>query len=93
MPTATQVKTDGTIETEVGSLPEATRAPELGLAHAKAIQQPALSDEELRQRQAAIGTRRKPDGPSREQRLLDDVADCQPSDVPETGVTSPSDRS
>jgi hypothetical protein len=93
MPTATQVSIDGTIETEVGSLPEATRAPELGLAHAKAIQQPALSDDELRQRQAAISTRRKPDGPPREQRLPDDGADSPPSSVPETGVTSPNDES
>lgn len=93
MPTATQVSADGTIETEVGSLPAATRAPELGRSHAKAMQQPALSDEELRQRQAAIGIRRRPDGPSREQRLLGDVADSQPSDMPETGVTFPGDGS
>jgi hypothetical protein len=78
-PTATPVSTDGTIETQVGSLPAATRAPELGRAHAKANQKPALSDEELRKRQATIGTRRKPDGPPREQRLLDDVADSDPS--------------
>jgi hypothetical protein len=85
MPNDQQDNTGGTIETEVGRLPEATRAPE-GFALAEAMQQPTLSDEELQQRQAAIGTRRKPDGPPRDEGLLDD-ANTQPSDVPETETT------
>ena len=88
MPNAPQDDAGGTIETEVGRLPEATRAPEPALAMAKAIQQPGLSAEQLQKRQAGIGTVRKPDGPPREEAPLDD-ADSQPSDVPETAVTSP----
>ena len=89
MPNALQDNAGVTIETEVRRLPEATRAPEQGLELADAIQQPALSDEQLQQRQAAIGTRRKADGPAREEEPLDD-ANRQPSDVPETDVTTPS---
>ena len=90
MPNAPQNDAGGTIETEEGTLPEATRAPEPahGLILAEVIHEPALSEEELQARQAAIGVRRKPDGPPREDAPLDD-ADTQPSDVPETGVTSP----
>jgi hypothetical protein len=78
---------DGVIETEVARLPEPQCAPPEARAAAEADQQPALSEEELRERQIAMGTRRKPAGPplgggSRS------ATDERPSDAPETDVTS-----
>ena len=54
---------DGVIETKVARLPEPQCAPPEARAAAEADQQPALSEEELRERQIAMGTRRRPAGP------------------------------
>jgi hypothetical protein len=75
-------------ETGVARLPAPTRAPEDNLAQAEFDQPPALSDEDLKARQDAMGTRRKPAGP----RLGEGPATgAQPleqvEDVPETEVT------
>ena len=91
MPNQPQNNNEGTVETGVATLPAATRAPENVLAEAEAMQQPALSDEDLRKRQEALGTRRKPAGP-----LLEDgpggavvaaAALDQGAGVPETDVS------
>ena len=76
---------DGAIEAEVASLPEPQFAPPEGLAVAEDIQQAALSEEELQERQDAIGTRRRPAGPPLEGGPLSD-AEEHPSDVAETDV-------
>jgi len=78
---------DGAIEAGVARLPEPQRAPPEGLAPAEAVQQPALSEEELRERQAAMGTHRRPAGPSLEGGPLSATIEDHPSDVPETDVT------
>ena len=77
---------DGVIEAEVATLPEPQCAPPEALATADDDQQPALSEEELRERQIAMGTRRRPAGPPLEGGPLSD-AEERPSDVPETDVT------
>ena len=79
---------DGVIEAAEARLPEPQCAPPEGLAVAEDLQQPALSEEELRERQEAMGTRRKPAGPPLEGGLsaLSDTEE-HPSDVPETDVT------
>ena len=79
--------TDGAIEAEVARLPEPQCAPPDGLAQAEAVQQPTLSDEELRERQAAIGTHRRPAGPPLEGGALASAIEEHPSEVPETDVT------
>jgi hypothetical protein len=63
MPNDSQNNADGTVETGVAKLPAPTRAPEGGLAQAEGMQPPALSDEDLKKRQEALGIRRKPAGP------------------------------
>lgn len=90
MPNDPQENAEGTIETTVGSLPAPTRAPENARAAADALQQPALSEEDLRKRQEALGTRRKPAGPPLDadgRRSAGADALDQPADVPETDVT------
>ena len=77
---------DGVIEAEVATLPEPQCAPPEELARGEAVQQPALSEEELQKRQDAIGTRRRPAGPPLEGASRSAI-DEHPSDVPETGVT------
>ena len=89
MPNVPKDNADGAIEAEVATLPEPQFAPPEGLARAEAIQQPALSEEELRERQDAMGTRRRPAGPPLEggpHRALSAIEE-QPSDVPESDVT------
>jgi len=80
---------DGVIEAEVATLPEPQCAPPEGLRAAEAIQQPTLSEEELRERQAAMGTRRRPAGPPLEGGPLSGLSAIEehPSDVPETDVS------
>jgi hypothetical protein len=85
VPNVPQDNADGAIEAKVAKLPEPRRAPPEGLAIAEAVQQPALSEEELRERQDAMGTRRKPAGPPLEGGPLSAI-DEHPSDVPETDV-------
>lgn len=89
MPNVPQDNADGMIEAAVARLPEPQYAPPEGLALAEAIQQPALSEEELRERQEAMSTRRRPAGPSLEGGPLSALSaiDEHPSDVPETDVT------
>ena len=82
-----QDNADGVIEADVARLPEPQSAPPEGLASAEALQQPALSEDELRERQDAIGTRRRPAGPPLEGGALANAIDEHPSDVPETDVT------
>ncbi|HKO44912.1 MAG TPA: hypothetical protein VJU84_16665 [Pyrinomonadaceae bacterium] len=77
---------DGVIEAEVATLPEPQRAPPESPSLSEAIQQPALSEEELQKRQDAIGERRRPAGPPLESASRSAVDD-NPSDVPETDVT------
>jgi hypothetical protein len=91
VPNVPQDNADGAIEAEVAKLPEPRRAPPEGLAIAEALQQPALSEEELRERQDAMGTRRRPAGPPLEGGPLSETAE-QPSDVPETDVTPAEDE-
>lgn len=86
MPNVPQDNADGVIEAKVARLPEPQCAPPEGIATAEAAQQPALSEEELRERQDAMGTRRRPAGPLLEGGPLSETAE-QPSDVPETDVT------
>lgn len=86
MPNVPQDNADGAIEAEVARLPEPQCAPPEDLALAEAVQQPALSEEELRERQVAMGTRRKPAGPPLEGGPLS-ASEEHPSDVPETDVT------
>ena len=86
MPNVLEDNADGVIEAEVANLPEPQRAPPEALAVDEAVQQPALSDEELRERQDAMGTRRRPAGPPLEGGPLSEIPQ-QPSDVPETDVT------
>jgi len=80
---------DGAIEAEVARLPEPQCAPPEALAQAEAAQQPALSEEELQERQDAMGTRRRPAGPPLEGGPVSPLSDIEqhPSDVPETDVT------
>lgn len=78
---------DGVIEAEVARLPEPQRAPPDARTAAEEVQQPALSEEELRERQIAMGTRRRPAGPPLEGGSRS-LVDERPSDVPETDVTS-----
>lgn len=87
MPNVPQDNANGAIEAEVAKLPEPRRAPPEGLALAEDVQQPALSEEELRERQAAMGTHRRPAGPPLEGGALANAIDEHPSDVPETDVT------
>ena len=77
---------DGVIEAEVATLPEPQRASPEELARSEAVQQPALSEEELQRRQDAMGTRRRPAGPPLEGASRSAI-DEHPSDVPETDVT------
>ena len=77
---------DGVIEAEVATLPEPQRAPPESPSRSEAIQQPALSEEELQKRQDAIGERRRPAGQPLEGASRSAVDD-NPSDVPETDVT------
>jgi len=78
---------DGVIETQVARLPEPQCAPPETRAAAEADQQPALSEEELRERQTAMGTRRRPAGPPLEGGSRS-ATDDRPSEVPETDVTT-----
>jgi hypothetical protein len=89
VPSVLHDNADGVIEAGVASLPEPQCAPPEGLAPAEAFQQPALSEEELRERQDAMGTRRRPAGPSLEGGPLSALSAIEehPSDVPETDVT------
>lgn len=88
MPNALQDNADGVIEAEEASLPEPQCAPPEGLTALKDFQQPALSEEELRERQNAMSTRRRPAGPPLEGGpLTASITAEQPSDVPETDVT------
>lgn len=89
MPNVPQDNADGAIEAGVARLPEPQRAPPEGLAQAEALQQPALSEEELRERQEAMGMRRRPAGPPLEGGPLSALSAIEehPSDVPETDVT------
>jgi hypothetical protein len=80
-----QNTSDGTIEAEVASLPEPQFAPPEGLEAAEDIQEPALSEEELQERQDAMGTRRRPAGPPLEGGPLSDAKE-HASDVAETDV-------
>ena len=89
MPNVLQHNADGAIEAEEATLPEPQYATPEGLASLEDLQQPALSDEELRERQDAMGTRRRPGGPPLQGGPLADI-DERPSDVPETDVM-PSD--
>ena len=77
---------DGAIEAEAATLPEPQCAPPEELTRGEAVQQPALSEEELERRQDAIGTRRRPAGPPLEGGSRSAI-DEQPSDVAETDVT------
>lgn len=77
---------DGVIEAEEARLPEPQRAPPQSRTTAEEVQQPALSEEELRKRQEAMGTRRKPAGPPLEGGTRSANLE-HPSDVPETDVT------
>lgn len=86
MPNVLQDNADGVIEAEVASLPEPQCAPPEGLAAAEEVQQPTLSEEELRERQDAMGTRRRPAGPPLEGGPLSEAPE-NPSDAPETDVT------
>jgi hypothetical protein len=88
VPNVPQDNAAGAIEAGVARLPEPQCAPPEGLAQAD-VQQPALSEEELRERQVAMGTRRKPAGPPLEGGPLSALSatDERPSDVPETDVT------
>ena len=86
MPNVLEDNADGVIEAEVASLPEPQCAPPEALAQAETVQQPALSEEELRERQDAMGTRRRPAGPPLEGGPLSAIEE-HPSDVPETDVT------
>lgn len=81
-----QDNADGVIEAGVARLPEPQCAQPEGLAALEANQQPALSEEELRERQDAMSTRRKPAGPHLEGGPLSAIEE-HPSDVPETDVT------
>ncbi len=94
MPNVPQDDADGVIEAGVATLPEPQRAPPEGLAQAEALQQPALSEEELRKRQEALSTRRRPAGPSLEGGPLSALSAIEehPSDVPETDVTPAEDK-
>ncbi len=76
-----------TLETGVARLPAATPAlPEAGLMDEMTI--PALSEEELEERQRLLGTRRKPAGPPlRGPEGVQDEALDTPADVPETEVS------
>ena len=92
MPNVPKDNADCAIEAGVARLPEPRRAPPEGLALAEAVQQPALSEEELRERQDAMGKRRKPagppleGGPSLEGAPLS-ATEEHPSHVPATDVT------
>ena len=86
MPNVLEDNADGVIEAEVASLPEPQCAPPEGLGLAEDVQQPALSEEELRERQDAMGTSRRPAGPPLEGGPLS-ITEEHPSDVPETDVT------
>jgi hypothetical protein len=78
---------EGTIQAEVGRLPAPTRAPEdAGLSNTREVTTPALSDEELDERQRLLGTRRKPAGPGDDGTRAERFGDEEPSDVPETEV-------
>lgn len=94
MPSVLHDNADGVIEAGVASLPEPQCAPPEGLAQAAALEQPALSEEELRERQDAMGTRRRPAGPSLEGGPLSALSATEehPSDVPETDVTPAEDQ-
>ena len=89
MPNALQDNADGVIEAEEARLPEPQCAPPEELTALEDFQQPALSEEELRERQDAMGTRRRPAGPPLEGGEGGPFSDAMenPSDVPETDVT------
>jgi hypothetical protein len=74
-------------ETGVGHLPAPTPAPDDGIVSI-ASDDAALSDEELKRRQDALGTKRKPAGPQLGQGPDAGVFGIdQPEDVPPTEVT------
>lgn len=83
------------LETGVARLPVATPAP----ANAGLVDEmttPALSEEELEERQRLLGVRRKPAGPPlRGPEGVQDEALDAPPDVPETDVSEaiPADQS
>lgn len=89
MPNDSHTNADGTVETGVAKLPAPTRAPEGSLAQADALQPPALSDEDLKKRQDALGTRRKPAGPTLTEGPGGGAANALDAGagVPETGVS------
>lgn len=88
MPNDEQDNDGGNVESGVARLPQPTRAPD-DLSRAVEIQPPALSDEALKARQDALGTRRKPAGPPLgEGPAADSNARALIEDVPETEVTA-----
>lgn len=77
-----------TIETGMARLPAATPAPPADVL-ADEMTTPALSEEDLEERQRLLGTRRKPAGPplggpqGAQDEALDTPADVPPTDVDE----------
>jgi hypothetical protein len=85
----------GTIETGTARLPAATpAAPAAGLADEMTT--PALSEEDIEERQRLLGTRRRPAGPPLggpegiQDEALDTPADVPPTDVSEAISADPS---
>ncbi len=86
----------GTLETGVARLPAATPAPPAaGLTDEMFT--PALSEEDLEERQRLLGTRRKPAGPPLRdpegalEEAFDTPADVPPTDVEEALSPDPED--
>lgn len=77
---------DETIETDVARLPAATPAPPAARL-ADEMTPPALSEEDLEERQRRMGTRRKPAGPSLRGPGAQDEALDTPADVPPTDIS------
>jgi hypothetical protein len=77
-----------TVETGVARLPAATPAPP-DTGFADEMTTPALSEEDLEERQRLLGTRRKPAGPplsgprGAQDEALDTPADVPPTDISE----------
>src|SRR5688500_14605910 len=83
----------GTSETGVGRLPAATPAPPAAQLTDE-MSTPALSEEELEERQRLMGTRRKPAGPPLRSPAgaLEEDLDT-PADVPPTEVSEAAEES
>jgi hypothetical protein len=75
------------VETHTGTLPPATPAPD-DIENAR-FEIPEISEEDVLRRQAAISTRRRPDGPPLEPGPSEDR---EPEDVPETEVSDAVNR-